>query len=63
MRSDDKAKELVEMLDRLCREGTGHISVTRESDEDTVSEETERLLECKGNMACGVPTLHKGIDE
>ena len=63
MNSDDKARELAEMLDRLCREGSGHINVTRESDEDTISEETEIALECKGNMACKVPTLHKGIDD
>ena len=43
--------------------GSVHINVTRESDEDAISEETEIALECKGNMACKVPTLHKGIDD
>lgn len=63
MSSDEKAKELAAMLDKLCREGSGHINVTREGDSDEISEETEKSLECKGNMACGVPTLHKGIDD
>lgn len=65
---NDKINELVDMLDKLVSDGSGHINVDAEAmlggsgSEMTVS--TGRSLDCgTGNMACCVPTLHKGIDE
>ncbi len=55
------AKQLAEMLDRLCEQGSGHINVT--ADGDSISTQTMNSTECcGGNTACSIPTLHKGID-
>lgn len=68
MNNNDEAKKLAEMLDRLCASGSEHINVTRSSDasEDDfdITEKTEKSTDCcKGDMACRIPTLHKGIDD
>ncbi len=68
MCSNDEARKLAEMLDRLCAEGSAHINVSAEKDSDgdenDITEKTMNSTECcTGNMACSVPTLHKGIDD
>ena len=61
MCSNDEARKLAEMLDRLCESGSAHINVT--ADGDNISEHTMNSTDCcKGNTACSVPTLHKGLD-
>ncbi len=55
------AKQLAEMLDRLCESGSAHINVT--ADGEGVCEQTMNSTDCcKGNTACSIPTLHKGLD-
>ncbi len=62
MSSNEEARKLAEMLDRLCAEGSAHINVTTDDSED-ISEQTMNSTDCcKGNTACSVPTLHKGTD-
>ena len=70
MNSNDEARKLAEMLDRLCSEGSQHINVTSEADKvlknDSfdIREKTEKSTDCcKGDLACNIPTLHKGIDD
>lgn len=68
MNSNDEAKKLAEMLDRLCLSGSEHINVTRSGgaseDDFDIIEKTEKSTDCcEGNMACRIPTLHKGIDD
>lgn len=70
MCSNDEAKKLAEMLDRLCSNGSEHINVTRREevpDDDAdfdITEKTQKNTDCcKGNLACNIPTLHKGIDD
>ena len=68
MSSNDEAKKLAEMLDRLCAEGSAHINVSAavnaDVNEGDITEKTVNSTECcTGNMACSIPTLHRGIDE
>ncbi len=68
MCSNDEAKRLAEMLDRLCADGSAHINVSAveyaDGNENDITEKTVNSTECcTGNMACSVPTLHRGIDE
>ncbi len=63
MNNTDDAKKLAEMLDKLCAAGTGHINVTREGDGFDITEQTQSSMDCCKNMACSIPTLHKGIDD
>lgn len=68
MNNSDEAKKLAEMLDKLCASGSEHINVRRsgEASEDDfdIIEKTEKSTDCcEGNMACRIPTLHKGIDD
>lgn len=71
MRNNDEARKLAEMLDRLCAEGTAHINVagreTPEGGENDNNDITVKTVNstacCTGNMACNVPTIHKGIDD
>ncbi len=61
MCSNDEAKELAAMLDKLCEQGSGHINVT--ADGGDITTQTVNSTDCcKGNMACSIPTLHEGID-
>ena len=65
MKSEQNVNELVEMLDRLMSEGSGHVNVISE-DGGEMTVQTCRSSECgKGGQtpACCQPTLHKGIDE
>lgn len=59
---DKKVNELVDMLDKLMSQGSGHINVNAENTAEEMTVQTGRSLDC-GNMACCVPTIHKGIDE
>lgn len=65
--ADEQAKKLAEMLDRLCASGSAHINVTAAENNDGDNDITEKTVNstacCTGNMACNVPTLHKGIDD
>ncbi len=61
--NNDDAKKLAEMLDKLCADGSGHITVTREGDGNDITEQTENCTDCsKGDKACAIPNLHKGLD-
>ncbi len=61
--NNDEAKKLAAMLDRLCADGSEHITVTREGDGSDITEQTENCTDCcKGDLACSIPTLHKGLD-
>ncbi len=61
MCSNDEARELAAMLDRLCEQGSGHINITAGGD-DITTETVNSTDCCNGNMACRIPTLHEGID-
>lgn len=68
MCSNDEAKKLAELLDKLCESGSEHINVrgSGEASDDglDIIEKTEKSTDCcEGNMACRIPTLHKGIDD
>lgn len=59
-----KISDLVDMLDKLISQGSGHINVTAEDERGEMNVTTGRSLDCGNNpAACGVPTLHKGIDD
>ena len=61
MCSNDEARELAEMLDKLFESGSAHINVTAEG-EGILTETVNSTDCCKGNTACSVPTLHQGLD-
>ena len=68
MCSNDEAKKLAELLDRLCSNGSGHINVKGSGEASNgdfdIIEKTEKSTDCcEGDMACRIPTLHKGIDD
>lgn len=65
MTDDKKIDDLVALLDNFMENGGGHMNV--QADDNIVEEvtvETFNSISCSsGNMACGVPTLHQGIDD
>ncbi len=71
MTEQEKIDELVAMLDRFVTNGGGHMNVVTNDISDAESLMSEDVYVetfksndcCNGNMACAVPTLHKGIDE
>ncbi len=68
MSSNEDAKKLAELLDRLCAGGSEHINVrgSGEASNDgfDIIEKTEKSTDCcEGDVACRIPTLHKGIDD
>lgn len=61
---EQKAKELVAMLDQLMEQGGGHVTVQVEDAQAPIHVETSKSADCAaGNQACAVPTLHRGIDD
>lgn len=54
MSSNDEAKKLAAMLDRLCADGSGHINVTAdESARDggfDITEQTQNSTDCCGGI-------------
>ncbi|MBQ8780893.1 MAG: hypothetical protein IJZ72_04410 [Oscillospiraceae bacterium] len=66
MDEDKRISDLVDMLDQLVSDGSAHINVDGsmfESGEDA-QVSTSVSIDCgTHNMACCVPTLHKGIDD
>lgn len=64
MEKERAIDELVAMLDQSVASGVGHLNIlVDEASEHTVEVEKLGCLDCaKGNLACSVPTLHKGLD-
>lgn len=59
MNNDDKqAEELVDMIETLMANGSGHLTISEDDLENGgVSVKTYRSMDCsKGNMACCQPT-------
>lgn len=50
--------DIMDMIERLMADGTGHVTVTPEELQDGgLKVDTYRSMDCsKGNMACCVPT-------
>ncbi|WP_066720694.1 hypothetical protein [Clostridium sp. Marseille-P299] len=71
MTEQERIEELISMLDNFVANGGGHMNVVSDDSSDAESLLNEEVYVetyqssdcCKGNMACAVPTLHKGIDE
>lgn len=66
MADQDKINDIVKMLDEFVTDGGGHMNI-KVQDPEQVEEvliDTYRSLDCSSeDMACGVPTLHQGLDE
>ena len=61
---NSKVDDIVAMLDNLMGKEGGHVNI--KVDDAAASApvvQTNNSLECAGNMACAVPTMHAGIDE
>ena len=55
---------LVDMLDKLMSDGSGHINLKISDDDDIISVTTSHNTECTpGNKACCTPTIQKDTDE
>ncbi len=65
MADEKKIDDLVALLDGFMENGGGHMNVQIDNDEtEEVTVKTFNSLSCSnGNMACAIPTLHKGIDD
>lgn len=65
MTDEQRIDDLIAILDGFMGDGGGHMNVEVDNlDNDSeVAIETFNSLICNGNMACAVPTLHKGIDD
>ncbi|MBQ8826105.1 MAG: hypothetical protein IJ007_03310 [Oscillospiraceae bacterium] len=66
MNEDKRINDLVDMLDRLVSDGSGHINVDGSMFENGGEAEvnTSVSIDCgTHSMACCVPTIHKGIDD
>ena len=64
--NQEQIDELIAMLDYFMSGGGGHMNVIFGEDGMTQEKvvETFRSADCGiGNMACNVPTLHKGFDD
>lgn len=66
MADEKQIEDIINMLDNFVENGGGHmnIQINNPDDLETVKIDTFKSLDCSnGNMACSVPTLHKGIDD
>lgn len=66
MADKDKIDDIVSMLDNFVLNGGGHMNIQVDDSEelDDIMVETYKSTDCaSGNMACKIPTLHKGIDD
>ncbi len=68
MDNQKKIDDIVAMLDRFVLNGGGHMNIEVNEELNLTTEEvnveTYQSLDCgKGNMACAVPTIHKGFDD
>ena len=63
--NQQKIDEIVAMLDGFMSDGGGHMNITENILSDAEKQVTTLgCLDCAaGDMACAVPTLHKGIDD
>ena len=60
---NSKVDDIVSMLDKLMGNEGGHVNVkVNDAASATPDIVTNNSLECAGNMACSVPTLHVGLD-
>jgi hypothetical protein len=64
MENKDMVDDIVAILDRSVANGVGHLNIsTIESLDDSKIVEQLGCLDCaKGDLACSIPTLHKGLD-
>ena len=62
---NSKVDDIVAMLDNLMGKDGGHVNVKVDAGADALEKnvQTNNSLECAGNMACSVPTMHIGIDD
>ncbi len=58
LKDHDKSDELVDMIEKLMEDGSGHLTISAEDlIGDGMRVETYRSMDCsKGNMACCQPT-------
>lgn len=66
MDNQKQIDDIISMLDSFVENGGGHmnIKVPDPSTMEQLTIETYNSTDCvKGNTACSVPTLHKGIDD
>ena len=62
---NNKVDDIVTMLDNFMKAEGGHVNVIVNNDGQADMQkavQTTNSLECNGQMACGVPTLHAGLD-
>ena len=61
---NSKVDDIVSMLDKLMGNDGGHVNVVvNENTSSKPNIETNNSLECAGNVACSIPTMHVGIDD
>lgn len=59
-----KIDDIVAMLDNLMGNDGGHVNVQVNNDAAKAPViQTNNSLECAGNMACSIPTLHVGLED
>lgn len=61
-----KLNDLINRLDEFMANGGGHMNVTSEGEINETKKPEVYVFntnECQKNMACQIPTIHKGIDE
>ena len=56
------AEELIRLIQESMDNGAGHVNVEVNEDGVKTNVTTSQTI-CGKNMACQVPTLHKGIDD
>lgn len=71
MNKEQTIDDIISKLDDFAERGGGHMNISVEENGSIKTQEFEakdieiaNSLDCaKGNLACNVPTLHKGIDD
>ena len=64
MKMAQDVNDIVAMLDEMVINGTGHINVSFDAEQEGTSIESMKSLDCaKGDLACSVPTLFDGLDD
>ena len=56
------ADEIIRLIQESMDKGAGHVNVEVNEDGVKTDVTTSKTI-CGKNMACQVPTLHKGIDD
>lgn len=64
MTEEQRINDLIDKLDHFMENGGGHMNIeVNDLTDDEIQVKTHNSLICNKDMACSIPTLHKGFDD